>query len=262
MTQARRAKGWSRRGRRAWLLIVIPLLMLLAGLLLFRGLSRQADVGGLPIPDASAASTSASPGVASPTASVATPSPSATTPSPSATTPSGRPNDSAAIAVLRACRAKVKAGDEVLAAAETGMRHWSEHVRAQTDANEGKITVGEMEDIFERTMKAGDEDEKQYSAAVKGYEDQDGSCREVSGASASIREQLGRCTERGKAQEPVLAAAEDGMSDWIKHLGEMRRADQGKIHNPQQQWLETWRAAPKNIDAYNEAADRFSAPNC
>ena len=50
------------------------------------------------------------------------------------------------------------------------------------------------------------------------------------------------------------------MEDWIKHLGDMRRSEQGKIHNPQQKWLKTWRAAPKNIDAYDEAADKFSTP--
>jgi hypothetical protein len=237
------------------LLIVVPLLMLLAGLLLLRGLSRQAELGGLLVPGASTASASASPDVTTPTAR--TPTPSA-----EASTPRAQPDDSAAMADLRACRAKVKAGDEVLAAAKTGMQHWSEHVQAQTDANAGKITVGEMEDIFDRTMKAGDEDEKRYSSAAKSYEDQDGSCREVAGASAKINQQLARCSERGKAQEPVLGAAADGVGDWIKHLGDMRRSEQGKIHNPLQKWLETWRAAPKNIDAYDEAADKFSAPNC
>ena len=60
----------------------------------------------------------------------------------------------------------------------------------------------------------------------------------------------------------MLAAADDGMEDWVKHLGDMRRSEQGKIHNPQQKWLETWRAAPKNIDAYDEKAEKFSAPDC
>ena len=142
------------------------------------------------------------------------------------------------------------------------MRHWSEHIEAQTDMNAGKITHEEMEDIFDRTKKAGDEDEKRYDSAVKSYDDEDGSCREVSGASAKITQQLARCAERGKAQEPVLAAAKDGMGDWTKHLAEMRRSDQGKIHNPQQKWLATWRAAPKNIDAYDEAVEKFSAPQC
>jgi hypothetical protein len=259
MTQARRAKGFAGRGRRAWLLIVIPLLMLLAGLLLFRGISRQAEQGGLSIPGASTTSATVSPAVATPTATTPTPSP---RPTPSSSKRSAQPNDAAASRALRACRAKVKAADEVLATAKTGMGHWSDHVQAQTDANSGKIKVGEMEDIFDRTMKAGDEDEKRYRSAVKSYEDGKGSCREVSGASAKIRQQLARCAQRGKAQDPVLAAADDGMEDWIKHLADMRRSEQGKIHNPQQKWLATWRAAPKNIDAYDEAADKFSAPDC
>ena len=255
MARARRAKGFAGRGRRTWLLLLIPLLMLLAGLLLFRGLSRQAELSGLSTPGASTASSSASSANAPST-------PSVSTPSPSAATPSGQPDDPAARRALRACQAKIRAADEVLTAAKTGMEHWSEHVQAQTDANAGKITVGEMDKIFDRTMKAGDEDEKRYSSAVKSYEEQDGSCRKVPGASATITEQLARCAGRGTAQEPVLAAARDGMGDWIKHLGDMRRSDQGKIHNPQQKWLATWRAAPKNIDAYDKAADKFSGPDC
>jgi hypothetical protein len=262
MTQARRAKGLAGRGRRAGLLVVIPLVMLLAGLLLFQGLRQQAEQGGLPIPGALTASASASPDVATPTATTPTPSPSPSTPSRSSSSPSAKPNDSAATAALRACRTKVDAGDEVRSAARIGMRHWSEHIQAQTDANADKISEEKMEDIFDRTKTAGDEDEKRYDSAVKRYEDEDGSCRKVSGASAKITQHLARCAERDKAQEPVLAAAEDGMEDWIRHLGEMRRSDKGKIHNPQQKWLATWRAAPKNINAYEKAVDKFSAPDC
>ena len=222
--------------------------MLLAGTLGLLGLNRQADLGRVPLPGVSA--TSASPTVA------------VTTPRPPSATPSGKPDDSAAMAALRACRAKVKAADEVLAAAKPGMQNWADHVQAQTDVDSGAITESEMEDIFDRTRRAGDEDEKRYNAAVRNYEDQDGSCREAAGASTRITEQLTRCSKRAQAQEPVLAAAEDGMADWIKHLGDMRRSDQGKIHNPAQQWREAWRAAPRNIEAYEEAAEKFSGPDC
>jgi hypothetical protein len=177
-------------------------------------------------------------------------------------TPSAQPEDSAAAAALRACRAKVEAADKVLVAAKDGMQHWSDHVQAQTDANSGKITTGKMEDIFDSTMKAGDEDEKRYSAAVKSYEDQDGSCSQVAGGTAEVKKRLARCAERGRAQQRVLDAAKDGMADWTKHLDEMRRSEQGKIHNPQQKWLQTWRAAPKNINAYNNAVKKLSAPDC
>ena len=126
---------------------------------------------------------------------------------------------------MKGCRAKVRAADQVMAAGKDGMRHWAEHVQAQTDALAGKITVGKMEDIFDRTMKAGDEDEKRYTAAVKAYRHRDGSCRAVAGASAQVAKQLTRCADRGRAQRPVLVAAEDGMADWTKHLADMRRSE-------------------------------------
>jgi hypothetical protein len=248
MTQARRARGLARRRRGAWLLIAVPLVLLVAGMLIFLGISRQPDLGRLPISPSSAASASTTAG----------------SPTPSSQ-PSRQPTpseDSGAAVALRACRAKVAAADEVLAAAEDGMQNWSDHVQAQTDANAGKITVAEMGDIFDRTMKAGDKDEKRYKAAVKSYKDRDGSCSEVQGASPQVTRRLARCAERKRAQEPVLEAAKDGMSDWITHLGDMRRSAQGKIHNPQQKWLRTWRAAPKNINAYDAAVDKFSARDC
>jgi hypothetical protein len=237
MTQARRAKRAAPRRRRAWLLIAIPLVMLVAGTLIFLAISRRDELARLPIPGAS-------------------------TNSASTASSSGQPDESPGAAALRTCRAKVEAADEVMATARTGMKNWSDHIQAQTDMNAGKITMEEMDDIFDRTRKAGEDDEKQYRAALKGYEDQDGSCSEVSGASAEVTERLARCAERGRAQEPVLAAANDGMDDWTRHLGEMRRSDQGMIHNPQAKWLATWRAAPKHINAYREAADKFSAPDC
>ena len=142
------------------------------------------------------------------------------------------------------------------------MRHWSQHVQAQTDAFAGRITIKKMDDIFDRTMKAGDEDEQRYDAAVKALRHRDGSCRKVAGASARVSKQLSRCADRGRAQRPVLVAAGDGMADWTKHLADMRRSKHGKVHNPQKKWLKTWRAAPPHINAYEKAADRFSAPRC
>ena len=60
----------------------------------------------------------------------------------------------------------------------------------------------------------------------------------------------------------MLVAVEDGMADWTKHLADMRRSRHRKVHNAQQKWLKTWRAAPPHINAYKKAAGRFSAPKC
>ena len=180
-------------------------------------------------------------------------------PRPHHTTPPGKTK---AAAALKACRAKVQAADKVMAAGRNGMRHWSQHVQAQTDAFAGRITIKKMDDIFDRTMKAGDEDEARYTEAIKDHEHLDGSCGAVGGAPAEISSQLARCAKRGRAQRLVLAAAADGMADWTKHLGDMRRSKQGKIHNPQKKWLKTWRAAPPHIKAHKKAVSRFSAPEC
>jgi len=240
MTDARRALP-PRRRRRGWLLIAVPLVLLVVGTLILLGVRRQPDLATLPIPKE--LTQSATPAAADPT-------------------PSAEPPEAKAAAALKGCRAKVQAADHVMAVGKDGMRHWADHVQAQTDAFAGKITVGKMEDIFDRTMKAGDEDEKRYTEAVKSYHNRDGSCRPVAGASAKVTKQLNDCTKRGQAQRPVLATAEDGMADWTKHLAEMRRSMKGKIHNPQKKWLKTWRAAPPHINAYEKAANRFSAPRC
>jgi hypothetical protein len=255
MTEAKRALP-PRRRRGVWILIAVPLALLVAATLILFGLRRQADLGTVPIPLESTQS-----------ASTAAPEPTPSTPSKDSTAKSAKAKSAKAKAVkaaaaLKGCRAKVRAADRVMAAGEDGMRHWAEHVQAQTDALAGKITVGKMEDIFDRTMKAGDEDEQRYNAAVKAYRHRDGSCRAVSGASARIGKQLTRCADRGRAQRPVLVAAGDGMADWTKHLADMRRSKHGKVHNPQQKWLKTWRAAPPHINAYKKAAGRFSAPKC
>ena len=84
------------------------------------------------------------------------------------------------------------------------MRHWAEHIQAQTDAFAGEITVGKMEGIFDSTMKAGDEDEKRYTAAVKSYHHRDGSCRAVAGAPARIGKQMSPVRRPG--QGPTVGA--------------------------------------------------------
>jgi len=239
------------RRRNLWILAAVALAVVVAGTLVVFGVTRQAE-------DSRPDTLASPPGSSSTSASTVSPDATPSTQS----TPSTAPQDSGAAAALNGCRTKVQAGDDVMAAAEVGMGHWSEHIQAQTDANAGKITVEEMEEIFSRTMEAGDEDEQRYTEAVKTHDGQDGSCQAVADASAEVTAQLVRCAERGRAHQPVLDAAADGMADWTKHLGEMRRSMKGKIHNPQKTWLRTWRAAPPHINAYEKAAKQFSAPDC
>ena len=251
MTEAKRALP-PRRRRGVWILIVVPLVLLGVATSILFGLRRQAEVGTLPIPLESTSSQSSA-------APESTPS----TPSKDSTAKDTKVKAAQAAIALKRCRVKVRAADAVMAAGEDGMRHWADHVQAQTDAFAGKISVGKIEDIFRRTQKAGDVDEKRYSRVVNAYRNRGGgSCRAVAGASAGVGKQLARCADRRRAQRPVLVAAEDGMADWTRHLAVMRRSEAGKVHNPQQKWLKTWRAALPHIHAYKKAVGRFSAPEC
>jgi hypothetical protein len=223
------------------LLVAVPVALLAAGLALLFGLSRNQGSGDVPVSE-----------VVSIVASGLVETPSR----------SGQPSGPAVSAALEACRAKVSAADNLLAVAKEGMGHWSEHIQAQTAANAGKISIEKMNEIFDRTMAAGHHDEERYAGGVKAYQDQRGSCDPTAETDSEIKAQLAQCAERERAQQPVLNAAEDGMEDWTKHLGDMRRSKKGQIHNPQKKWLQTWRAAPKNINTYEEAAAKFAAPAC
>ena len=217
-------------------------------------------VGATPGVATSSASTPA------PTAAVsASPSSSAVPPAPPGEegTPSpAQPVDEAAQTALSKCRAKVGAADEVLNAAKTGVRHWDEHVQAQTDANKSKITQDELNKIFSRTRLAGPGDMTGYNKATKAYADLDGSCAEVSDAPAEVNKVMAQCQQRADAQSPVLKAGKDGMADWDKHLRAMNKSRTENVSDAAKIWQDAWRAAPKNINAWKSAMGGYQPPKC
>ena len=135
VVRARRAKP--RRSRVVISLIVVIVALLAGGavaVLLFWPDSLTATIRR----DAPSAVTESSPSPNPTPDATATPS---TTPSRSATpTPSAAPNSSAALKVLDACRDRVRAADEVLRQARTGVQHWAAHVDAERRAADGEIT--------------------------------------------------------------------------------------------------------------------------
>jgi hypothetical protein len=255
MAQARRALAPAPRRGRVALLIALPLALLLIGAIVFTQLQGRANPSGVLDPAASASEASSpeeSPG----------PTPSESASAKPSASPKAAEDDSSAVAALAACRAKVRAGDEVLAVAEVGMRHWSDHVQAQTDANADRISTARMTKIFTRTRLAGPDDEEKYEDALAEHEAQEGRCAPTAGMPSEVADHLERCAERERAQEPVLEAADAGMSDWMDHQADMRRSRADHVDHAQRIWLRTWRAAPENIEDYEKAVDRFKAPDC
>lgn len=240
MAKARRAKARPSR-------IVVPILVTAAAV--------AAVVTWQTVPHTTDAEVGGRPSVA---AAAATPRASGTPP-----TSSGAESGDRAAARLDSCRDRVGQADAVLAAADTGIGHWADHVQAQTDANDGRITVERMDATFARTRLAGPDDQDRYRKAAAGYADADGSCSPVAGATKKKAAALAGCQDRLDAQQPVLQAAGAAMADWKSHLAAMARSRAHHMDEAEQIWIDAWRAAPPHIKAYDKAAEAIlDAPDC
>jgi hypothetical protein len=245
VVQARRAKARPAR-------VIIPLAI--AAALLIGGSFAAVKFW----PDA----TTAGPQAESSSSPVESQGPSTAESSPS---PSVDPASAAAKEALAACQAKVRAADEVIKEGKTGVEHWAEHIQAQKDRVDGKVTEEEMKARFKATRLAGPEDLKRYNDAKAAYEDLEGSCAEVEGADTEVAAALADCSERSQAQKPLMAATAEGMKDWKNHLAFMQRNAVHQAGTPKEAaatWWQQYLAAPKNINAFKEATENFDAPRC
>lgn len=174
-----------------------------------------------------------------------------------------RTTSAAAADALDSCRDKVEAGDEVIKAAAVGIGHWSEHVQAQTDRFDGKISAEKLSSIFARTRVAGPDDLRRYDDATDAWDEADGACDDRDDASTADRAQLESCSERLSALKPVMAAAADGMGDWKQHLADMRHSRMDHVADAEKIWLDAWKAAPPHIEAFDRAEKTYEdAPDC
>ena len=169
----------------------------------------------------------------------------------------------AAVEAMNRCRDRVEAADEVLRRARPGVRHWAAHVDAERRAAEGDITIAERERIFEETRLQGPGDQKRYAEAIRAYDEvKDARCGTVKGADAKTAATLVRCQHRAIAQGRVMRTAAAAMDDWKQHLADMQRSAVEHNSDALQVWIEAYKAAPPNINAYNKAAREFDAPKC
>ena len=262
MARARRAKP--RRPRIVLLLILVAVALLAGGslaVLLFWPSALTAIIPTqTPAPgtESSSAPTTPTPTPSATPARSATPSPSAK-PKPKTTAAS-----SAALKALDACRDRVQAADEVLERARTGLLHWEAHVGAERQAAEGTISIAKRQQIFKETRLQGPGDQKRYADALRAYEDvEDAPCGKTKEADAKVAATLARCQKRAIAQGPVMRTAAAAMGDWKQHLADMQRSSVQHNSDAQQVWLEAYRAAPPNINAYERAVREFKkAPKC
>jgi hypothetical protein len=190
------------------------------------------------------------------------PSTAVSSPSPSEST---SPASAAAQEALEACKAKVRAADEVIKQGTTGVEHWAGHVQAQRDGSAGKLSPEQMKARFKATRLKGPADLKRYDDARSAYQDLEGSCEEVQESDSVVAAALADCDERSKAQKPLMTATNAAMKDWRAHLTFMQRNALHQAGTPSQAlatWLKQYTAAPKNINAFKKADKNFDAPKC
>jgi hypothetical protein len=256
VARARRAKPRISRVLVSLIVVVVALLVGGAVSVLLFWPGALTAVGSSPTPAPAATSSSPTPTVTA-VASV-TPSRSAT---PTSTATQANP---AAISAVKACREGVKAADEVLKQARTGVLHWQAHVAAEREAAEGDISIADRQRIFAETRLQGPGDQKRYADALRAYDKvTDASCSKIRGADSTVAATLARCQQRAKAQAAVLRTAAAAMGDWKRHLADMQRSREVHVENAQRVWIEAYKAAPPNINAYERAAREFKkAPTC
>jgi len=164
---------------------------------------------------------------------------------------------------MEACQKRVRAADRVLDEARTGIGHWEAHVDAQRKADHGDISVDARQAIFKATRLKGPADQKRYADAQRDFEQvRDLACGKAEAADAKVAATLSTCRERAVAQGPLMRAAAGAMGDWKSHLAAMQRSREAHVANAQAIWIAAYRAAPKNINAYEKARRNFDAPSC
>ena len=74
---------------------------------------------------------------------------------------------------------------------------------------------------------------------------------------------MAKCQKRSDDQASVLKTAAAAMGDWKQHLADMQRSRVQHNSDAQQVWINAYKAAPPNINAYEKAAKKLKkAPKC
>jgi hypothetical protein len=237
------------RSRRGWLIgaaVAAVLAVVLVAALVWRPGSDDADSD-----------------TAAPAASSASPTPSASSESPSSTPSSGETGQVRQSKPLRACAASITEEERAVDAASQGVTNWRDHVQARTDMLDGRIPVAKMDAVWARTRAAGPADQERFKKALPASDQT--ACGGLEDASGSDQKVADRCVQRSRAATRALESAEAAMQDWEDHLANMAMFADKEMSATmaQEKWVQSWRNAPKNISAYNEArAALAEAPAC
>jgi hypothetical protein len=163
---------------------------------------------------------------------------------------------------LQACSAEVASAERVVSAAQSGVRHWSAHVRARTDMLKGRITEKQMDAVWKRTQDAGPADQRRFHDALQQY---GGRLPCADPRSETQTEAMTACVTRSETATTAVVAAQEAMDAWSSHLHHMATyADGGMTSGKAQRlWVIAWREAPEHISTYRDSRKALQqAPSC
>lgn len=178
----------------------LALLLLLGRAVLFDSNDERQDSAA---PVAAAVSVSASPlGTASPSPSTPATATPASSSAPSSTAPA-----SADPAALTRCRDSVRAAENAVAAARTGVRNWNTHVQTRTELLSGRVSKAVATKTFKRTRLAGAAEIEKFDASYASYAKTRGDCEEAGRALPPA------CATRASTADTAARRADDAMGD-------------------------------------------------
>jgi hypothetical protein len=170
----------------------------------------------------------------------------------------------ARVTSLHTCAVRVSNAERVIAAAGVGVSHWRQHIQARTDMLKGRISMKKMDQVWERTQRAGPADQRRFHATERRHPS--GShCGQPRTYPPRLKRLAEHCLIRAAATTRGLRAAHGAMRDWRVHLANMAKFSRGRMSAAMAQgrWVQAWRNAPIHITAYRTArAVLDRAPTC
>lgn len=168
--------------------------------------------------------------------------------------------------LLRSCQVDVARAEEAVSEARTTVTGWAMHVQARTDMLAHRISVKEMNAVWNRTRLAGPANVARFEDAARRYKGTD-DCRRLSDAKATAAQKATAdvCVRRGQAADQALSKGRAAVKDWQAHLHHMARFSDGGMSagKAQKLWVAAWRNAPTNIKAFRAAEESLSkTPEC
>jgi len=161
---------------------------------------------------------------------------------------------------MKACKQQLRAGDELIAAAEIGIGHLVTHIGAHHAWLMGELTEDEKKDTYKRTRLAGPADLTAFDGAMTRY-----STVSNANQTACRDTQSDGCVKRFEATKDAIVAADQAINHWREHQANMAAHAAGEFgaERAQELWDATIAATAAKVDPWRQwRLDLANAPDC